>query len=245
MQAKDEDIDLLKQKNVELLSELDESQDLMKQKDEEMKDMQNRMDTLSTTAGHHESAYKEKCDEYQELWTKHRNLEQENAEKEHQINRLTVRMKKVSNQKKSENEEIQMKLQQFDAQRMKMEENKKVMDGLKHQMNAFRTKYEIEKENFDRHRRATMVMEEEKEERDSLIERQRKKIKVLVLWRSYIDSFGFHLTLKMLNVRDVFICVAAGIQNESECVRLCRMNWMCPDTVTRSRSRRCLCYDRM
>merc|ERR1711933_459288 len=91
------------------------------------------------------------------------------------IGKLNIQIKQYQTAKMEHDDDTKLKLKQYNVQIVKIEENKKLIELLRKQVGEFKTKYQIEQEALARHKKATKALEEEAEENDKLIKKQKKK----------------------------------------------------------------------
>merc|ERR1712244_61404 len=113
------EIALLKKKNEELVEELNKSKDnsaSIKEKNDEIDDLMNKIELLQTKLSGHQDKFKNKCNEYDELFNKYKKLEKEKENGLVKINKLNVKIKEFSTKKMQEDDEVNLKLKQYNVQ---------------------------------------------------------------------------------------------------------------------------------
>merc|ERR1719391_1039937 len=137
---------LLKQKNSALLDELDAAKDVsdaIKVKNDEIDDLYNKIEALANKVSAGQTKYTEKCNEFDALLSKHKHAEKAAAESAGKIGRLTLRLKDAQSTKMATDDEAvpNTNLKQYNVQMRK-------------DVGKFRTKFELEREAFEQHKKA-------------------------------------------------------------------------------------------
>merc|ERR1712207_114617 len=87
-----------------------------------------------------------------------------------------------------EDDEVNLKLKQYNVQIIQIEENKKLIEKLRNQVGEYKTKYQLEQEALERHKKATKQLEDDAADNAKLIKSQKKKIKAL---QKELDTSGY------------------------------------------------------
>merc|ERR1719461_457862 len=99
--------------------------------------------------------------------------------KQARIGKLNIQIKEYQTAKMQADDDIKLKLKQYDVQIIKIEENKKLIELLRKQVGEFKTKYQLEQEALVRHKKATKELELEAEENEKMVKKLDKKCKKL------------------------------------------------------------------
>eukprot|EP01084_Bolivina_argentea_P099771 179301_1 len=191
VESKNAEIELLKQKNEQLISDLNVKRDIsndLKEKKDEIDDLMNKIEALQNKVSAHQDKYKKKCNEYDELDAKYKKLEKDLVQSQGKIGKLNIRIKEYGTAKMQEDDEVKLKLKRYNVQIVTIEENKKLIEKLRQQVGQYKTKWQLEQEAFDRYKKANAGLAEQVDEMEKLIKKKEKKIRTL---QKELDMSGY------------------------------------------------------
>merc|ERR1719242_1777321 len=156
--SRDEELALMEQKNAALRDQLGQAQDdseAVKAKDDEIDELHNKLEAMQQKLSDQQSRFTEKSTEFDELTARFKKLETELEAKDSKIGRLNIKIKEAKSARMAEDDDTKLKLHQYNVQIITIEENKKLIERLRNEMGKFKTKYGLEVEKLERHRKAS------------------------------------------------------------------------------------------
>jgi len=189
--SKTDEVKLWNEKHAQLSEQVAGQKNLseaLKSKNDELDECLNRVEQLQQRLSDKGDEHRLKCVAYDELVAKLKRMEQEQHESAAKLSKLQLRLKEAQTARMQHDDDTKVKLKQHTVQIVTIQENLKEIERLKNLVGEFKTKYELEKEAFARHKKSMAAMTSELDDKDKVIAQKTKKIKAL---KAELETSGY------------------------------------------------------